>query len=117
MKNLGYIQKTLGADDTTALSVGLLPANAFITNIYTIVTTAYSAGETVDVGTSASVAYFAANISVDAVGKESGTIATTGVGVQSTTDQTEVFAVVDGVSSGSDVGACHVVVEYAFDED
>ena len=116
MKNLGYIQKTLGAADTTSVSVGLLPANAFITDIKCIVTTAYSAGETIDVGTSATQAKFASNIDVDALGSASVTLATTGVGVQSTSDQTEIYATVDGVASGSDVGACQIVVEYAFDE-
>jgi len=117
MKNLGYIQKTLGAGDTTAVSVGLLPANAFITDIKCIVTTAYSAGETIDVGTSADQDKFASNIDVDALGSASVTLASAGLGVQSTTDQTEVYAIVDGVASGSDVGAAQVVVEYAFDED
>jgi len=105
MKNIGYIQKTIAADDTTAVSVGLLPANAFITDIKCIVSTAFSAGETIDIGTASSAAYFASNIDVDAVGKATVSLATTGIGVQSATDQTEVKAVVDGVASGSPTSA------------
>lgn len=113
---LGVLQASVTYANSSAVFVGNLPANAYITSIKCIVTTAFSAGDVIDIGVSGTANKFSDNIDVDAVGAATVTLATAGLGVQSTTAATAVYATYVATATGSDVGAAEISVEYAYKE-
>jgi uncharacterized membrane protein len=76
---LSAITTTIAYTDTSAVTIGTLPANAQIVNINIDVTTAFNAGttNTVTVGKTGSAAAFVTSTSVGSAGRAS--VASTGV--------------------------------------
>jgi hypothetical protein len=76
---LSAVTNTVAYTDSSAVTIGTIPANAQIVDIDIDVTTAFNAGttNTVTVGKSGSAAAFVASTSVGSAGRAS--IATTGV--------------------------------------
>ena len=76
---LSSVSNTIAYTDSSAVTIGSVPANAQIINIHIDVTTAFNAGttNTMTVGKSGSAAAFVASTSVGSAGRAS--VATTGV--------------------------------------
>lgn len=76
---LSCVTNTVAYTDSTAVTIGTIPANAQIVNVHIDVTTAFNAGttNTMIVGKSGSTAAYVASTSVGAAGRAS--VATTGV--------------------------------------
>lgn len=76
---LSAITATIAYTDTSAVTIGTLPANAQIINVHIDVTTAFNAGttNTVTVGKTGSAAAYVTSTSVGTAGRAS--VATTGV--------------------------------------
>lgn len=76
---LSAVTGTVAYTDSSAVTIGTIPANAQIVNINIDVTTAFNAGSTntMTVGKSGSAAAFVASTSVGSAGRAS--VATTGV--------------------------------------
>lgn len=76
---LSAVTNTVAYTDSSAVTIGTVPANAQIVNIHIDVTTAFNAGttNTMTVGKSGSAAAFVASTSVGSAGRAS--VATTGV--------------------------------------
>jgi len=96
---LSAITATVAYTDTSAVTIGTVPANAQIINVHIDVTTAFDAGttNTMTVGKSGSAAAYVASTSVGSAGRAS--VATTGV-----------------YSAWADVGAAEVPVTATFSQ-
>ena len=114
MEVAGQFVKQIIYTDTTETLVGSLPPNALITEIVAIVSTAFSAGgaDVIDVGISGTAAYFANDIDVSSVARASVTLATTGLGVISEANTTDVYATYIPAGSAPTAGVCEIVVKY-----
>ena len=97
--------------DTTAITVGYLPANALITNVYVLIGTDFEAG-VIDVGNATTANQYANDIAATSVGRIAGTCTNVGA-VESTTDPTQITAIYVPGSTSPAQGSGYVVVEYA----
>ena len=116
-------KKVIYSDDVTAsgsaLHIGDLPANAYITSIYAIVKTVNndSTSASITVGTSADPDAVETGIDVKAAaGKVAGTPEAAYNGVVSTTEPTRLYATLTGGAGDGSAGEAHIVIEYKFDE-
>lgn len=112
---LSAITTTIAFSNTTAVSIGTLPANAQIVDINIDVTTAFNAAgtDTVTVGKTGSAAAFVTATSVAAAGRAS--VATTGVySAWADTGSAEVDATVTFSQTGTaaTAGAARVTIVY-----
>ena len=110
---IGYLQYVIAYTDTTAVTVGYLPPNAYITDIKVLVTTDFTDG-VLDVGDSSTANAFADDVSLNGTGSKTVTSTAQWGAVQSTADQTEVKAVVVATGTGLSSGSAKLVVEYAY---
>lgn len=118
INNLGYLRLNLTYASTTAQFIGNLPANTSIQDIDVNVTTLFNATgiDQVDIGTSASPEKYAANIDVTTAGKATVTLAAGGLGVQSTSNPTAIYALYTPGATDATTGACEIVVTFTYDE-
>ena len=112
---LSAITTTIAYTDTAAVSIGTLPANAQIVDIFVDVTTAFNAAgtDTVTVGKTGSAAAFVTATSVASAGRAS--VATTGVySAWANTGTAEVDATVTFAQTGTaaTAGAARVTIVY-----
>ena len=110
---IGYLQYSIAYTDTTAVSVGFLPPNAYITDIKVLVTTDFTDG-VLDVGDSTTANKYADDVSLNGTGSKTVTSTSSWGAVASTADQTEIKAVVVATGTGLAAGAAKLVVEYAY---
>jgi hypothetical protein len=98
---------------TGAVTVGILPPKAIVTDVWAVVTTAFDAGSTnsIDIGTSGDTNGFATGLSTTAAGRIAADEMATSNDLYSTS---EVTVVATHVSTGTaaTAGAGFVVVEY-----
>ena len=112
---LSAITTTIAYTNSSAVSIGTLPANAQIVDINIDVTTAFNAAttNTVTVGKTGSAAAFVASTSVGSAGRAS--VATTGVySAWADTGSAEVDATVTFSQTGTaaSAGAARVTIVY-----
>ena len=112
---LSAITTTIAYTDSSAVTVGTLPANAQIVDVYVDVTTAFNAAttNTVTVGKSGSAAAFVASTSVGSAGRAS--VATTGAySAWADTGSSEVAVTVTYSQTGTaaSAGAARVTIVY-----
>lgn len=112
---LSAITTTIAYTDSSAVTVGTLPANAQIVDVNIDVTTAFNAAttNTVTVGKSGSAAAFVASTSVGSAGRAS--VATTGVySAWADTGSSEVAVTVTYAQTGTaaSAGAARVTIVY-----
>ena len=112
---LSAITTTIAYTNTSAVSIGTLPANAQIVDVNIDVTTAFDAGttNTVTVGKTGSAAAFVTSTSVGSAGRAS--VATTGVySAWANTGSAEVDATVTFAQTGTaaTAGAARVTIVY-----
>ena len=112
---LSAITTTVAYTDTSAVTIGTLPADAQIVDVNIDVTTAFNAGttNTVTVGKTGSAAAFVASTSVGSAGRAS--VATTGVySAWADTGSAEVDATVTFSQTGTaaSAGAARVTIVY-----
>lgn len=111
---IGCLTKAVLYTDTTAVTVGYLPANSHIIDIKVAVATAFDAGgaDYIDIGDSSTANKFADNVNVASTGQASVTQAYVG-SVLSTTAPTEIQAVYVPAGSTPTAGASYVTIVYA----
>ena len=114
-KGIEALQVAFTYASTTSFSVGFLPPNAYITDIKVLIPTTFTDG-VLDIGDADTANLFANDVDLDTTGPATVTANATYGAVQSTTDQTEVKAIVVATGTGLSQGAGKVVVEYAFNE-
>lgn len=112
---LSAITTTVAFSNTSAVSIGTLPANAQIIDINIDVTTAFNAGttNTVTVGKTGSAAAFVTATDVGTAGRES--VATTGVySAWATVGTSDIDATVTFAQTGTaaTAGAARVTIVY-----
>jgi len=112
---LSAITTTIAYTNTTAVSIGTLPANAQIIDINIDTTTAFNAGttNTVTVGKTGSAAAFVTATDVGTAGRES--VATTGVySAWATVGTSDIDATVTFAQTGTaaTAGAARVTIVY-----
>jgi len=109
----GVLSKAIAYTDTTAITVGYLPANAHIIDIIVTVGTAFNAGgnDYIDVGDASTANKYADNVNVASTGKASVTVANVGA-VQSTTAPTQIKAVYVPSATAPSAGSGYVSVLY-----
>jgi uncharacterized membrane protein len=112
---LSAITTTIAYTDTSAVSIGTLPANAQIVDVNIDVTTAFNAAttNTVTVGKTGTAAAFVTSTSVGSAGRAS--VATTGVySAWANTGTAEVDATVTFSQTGTaaSAGAARVTIVY-----
>lgn len=112
---LSAITTTVAFSNTSAVSIGTLPANAQIIDINIDVTTAFDAGttNTVTVGKTGSAAAFVTATDVGTAGRES--VATTGVySAWATVGTSDIDATVTFAQTGTaaTAGAARVTIVY-----
>lgn len=112
---LSAITTTIAFSNTSAVSIGTLPANAQIIDINIDTTTAFNAGttNTVTVGKTGSAAAFVTATDVGTVGRES--VATTGVySAWATVGTSDIDATVTFAQTGTaaTTGAARVTIVY-----
>ena len=112
---LSAITTTIAFSNTTAVSIGTLPANSQIVDINIDTTTGFNAGttNTVTVGKTGSAAAYVTATDVGTAGRES--VATTGVySAWANTGATEVDATVTFAQTGTaaSAGAARVTIVY-----
>jgi hypothetical protein len=110
-----YLEVALSTSSTTSTHVGWLPPQAYVTNVQLFVTTDFTDG-VVDVGDASTANLFANDISLNGTGEKTVTSTAQWGAVQSTTDQTEVTAIVVFTSTAPSAGAARLVVSFAFNE-
>jgi hypothetical protein len=111
---VGYMQEAFDTTSTTSFSVGYLPPNSYITDIKVLVTTAFTGG-VLDVGNATTAAAYADDVDISSQGVATvSAVGGTWGTVQSTTDQTEIKAIVVAAATTLPAGAGKVIVEYAF---
>lgn len=110
---VGYLEKTISYTDTTSVDVGFLPPNAYVTDVTVLITPDFTDG-VLDVGKTGTAAYFANDVALNGTGKQTVT-STTGWGaIQSTSDQTQVTAIVVATGTGLAAGTAKLVVSYVY---
>lgn len=110
-----YLQVAFTNASTTSFHVGWLPPGACVTKVQVFVTTDFTDG-VLDVGDATTANLFANDVSLNGTGEKSVTSTAQWGAVQSTTDQTEVTAIVVFTSTAPAAGAGRVVVSYVFNE-
>jgi hypothetical protein len=106
--------KAITYTDTTAITVGYLPANAVISSIKVLVGTAFNAGgnDYIDIGNASVANQYADNVDVSSAGSATVTLQNVGA-VISATLPTEIKAVYVPAGTSPSAGSGYVVVEYA----
>lgn len=112
---LSAVTNTIAYSDSSAVTIGTIPANAQIIDINIDVTTAFNAGtnDLISVGKSGSAAAFVANTDVSSAGRAS--VATTGAySAWADTGSTEVAVTATYTQSGTaaTAGAARVTIVY-----
>ena len=112
---LSAVTNTIAYSDSSAVTIGTIPANAQIIDINIDVTTAFDAGtnDLISVGKSGSAAAFVANTDVSSAGRAS--VATTGVySAWADTGSTEVAVTATYTQTGTaaTAGAARVTIVY-----
>jgi hypothetical protein len=112
---LSAVTGTVTYTDSSAVTIGTIPANAQIVNINIDVTTAFDAGSTntMTVGKSGSAAAFVASTSVGSAGRAS--VATTGVysaWADVGASQVPVTATYGQTGTAASAGAARVTIVY-----
>nr|BDD44687.1 hypothetical protein 17 [Legionellales bacterium] len=115
-KGIFALQYSAVSTDTSSTTIGYLPANAYITDIKVLVTTAFDAGVVIDIGDSSTANLFSNDVDPTSTGAATVTLTAQAGVVQSTTDQTAVTFIVVAGGSTLQAGAAKIVVEYAFNE-
>lgn len=112
---LSAVTNTIAYSDSSAVTIGTIPANAQIIDINIDVTTAFDAGtnDLISVGKSGSAAAFVANTDVSSAGRAS--VATTGVySAWADTGSAEVAVTATYTQTGTaaTAGAARVTIVY-----
>ena len=112
---LSAVTNTIAFSNSSAVTIGTIPANAQIVDINIDVTTAFNAGtnDLISVGKSGSAAAFVADTDVSAAGRAS--VATTGVySAWADTGSTEVAVTATYTQTGTaaTAGAARVTIVY-----
>ena len=112
---LSAVTNTIAFSNSSAVTIGTIPANAQIVDINIDVTTAFNAGtnDFISVGKSGSAAAFVANTDVSSAGRAS--VATTGAySAWADTGSTEVAVTATYTQSGTaaTAGAARVTIVY-----
>lgn len=112
---LSAVTNTIAYSDSSAVTIGTIPANAQIIDINIDVTTAFNAGtnDLISVGKSGSAAAFVANTDVSSAGRAS--VATTGAySAWADTGSTEVAVTATYTQTGTaaTAGAARVTIVY-----
>ena len=112
---LSAVTNTIAFSNSSAVTIGTIPANAQIIDINIDVTTAFNAGtnDLISVGKSGSAAAFVANTDVSSAGRAS--VATTGAySAWADTGSTEVAVTATYTQSGTaaTAGAARVTIVY-----
>lgn len=98
---------------TGAVTVGVLPPKAIVTNVWAVVTTAFNAGSTnaINIGTSGDTDGFASGISTTAAGRIAADDMATSNDLYSTSEST-IVATHASTGTAASAGEGFVVVEY-----
>jgi hypothetical protein len=113
-----YLQKKITYADTSAKTIGQLPANAYIVDIVVENPVAYNvgSGDFLDIGDGTTVAKFADNIVMDGTGKRTVTSTAYWGSVLSTTEPTSIVATYVPTGTAPTAGESMITVMYAYNE-
>jgi len=116
--DLKYLNKEILFTDTTAITVGSIPSNAYVVDIIVNVETLFNSGgaDTIDIGTVADPDHFVDGVVVSATGKASVTLLNGGI-VQNSNDPTIVQAIYIPAATAPSAGKAKITVLYAYNED
>ena len=112
------IKRAITYTDTTAVTIGYLPPNAYITDIQVLVTTAFTAGgnDYLDIGDATTADKYANDVVLSSTGAPTVTATAYWGVVASANNQTAIKAVYVPAGSTPGAGAAKVVVNYCFNE-
>ena len=111
---IGCLTKAVVFTDTTAVTVGYLPANSHIIDMKVAVATAFDAGgaDYIDIGSASVANAYADNVNVASTGQATVTQATVG-SIISSTNPSQIKAVYVPAGSTPTAGAAYVTIVYA----
>jgi len=109
----GVLSKAISYTDTTAITVGYLPANSHIIDIIVTVGTAFNAGgnDYIDIGDASTANKYANDVNVASTGKASVTVANVGA-IQDANKPTTIKAVYVPSGTSPSAGAGYVNIIY-----
>lgn len=115
-RNISSVVGNLTFESTSTVTLGYLPANAFVTSVKVLVPTAGNAGGTdvIDVGLGGDADALANDVDVASTGAPSVTATANWGAVQSDSDVTPITAIYIPAATAPTAGVFKVVVEYAF---